>query len=86
MKQSKDKLFILALGPSATILAYDLAINGYQAMDCGHMDIEYEWFLQGATKKVSIKNKYVNEVDAGASTTVCKDEKYLGQIIDKVVW
>ena len=84
MKQSKDKLFILALGPSATILAYDLAINGYQAMDCGHMDIEYEWFLQGATKKVSIKNKYVNEVDAGRGVGELTDDFYQSQIIARI--
>ena len=40
----KDKLFILALGPMATVLAYDLARLGYRALDLGHIDIEYEWF------------------------------------------
>lgn len=57
----KDKLIIIALGPTATILAYDLAQVGYQALDIGHVDIEYEWYLRKATKKIAIPGKYVNE-------------------------
>ena len=37
---------LIALGPTATILAYDLAEKGVQALDVGHIDIEYEWFLR----------------------------------------
>lgn len=62
-KEDKDVLFLLALGPTATVLAYDLAKQGYQAIDIGHLDIEYEWFLKGATKKVKVENKYVNEAN-----------------------
>lgn len=57
----KDKLIIIALGPTATILAYDLAQIGYQALDIGHIDIEYEWYLRKATRKIAIPGKYVNE-------------------------
>lgn len=41
---SKDKLILLALGPTATVLAYDLYKLGYHAVDIGHIDIEYECF------------------------------------------
>ncbi len=85
-KQDEEALYLIALGPTATILAYDLHKTGRQAVDVGHVDVEYEWFLMGATKKVALNNKYVNEVDAGVSATECKDEKYLSQIIDKVLW
>lgn len=85
-KQDKEALYLIALGPTATILAYDLHKTGRQAVDVGHVDVEYEWFLMGATKKVALNNKYVNEVDAGVSATECTDEKYLSQIIDKVLW
>ena len=44
-------MIIIALGPTATVLAYDLAKEGYQALDMGHFDIEYEWYLRNATKK-----------------------------------
>ena len=52
--QAKDKLFLLALGPTATVLAYDLCKMGYQAVDIGHIDLEYEWFLKGLKLLVNI--------------------------------
>ncbi len=84
-KQPKDKLFILALGPTATVLAYDLAQLGYRALDLGHIDIEYEWFLMGAKKKVPIKNKYVNETRRGKIVTSLDDDKYKSEIICNLV-
>ena len=81
----KDKLFILALGPTATVLAYDLAQNGYRALDLGHIDIEYEWYSRGAKKKISIKDKYVNESKNGKVITELKDEEYLNQIYKKIL-
>lgn len=85
-KQDKDALYLIALGPTATILAYDLHKTGRQAIDVGHVDIEYEWFLMGATKKVAIENKYVNEVDAGLNCREMLDETYQSQIIEKIEW
>ena len=38
----QEYLILLALGPTATVMAYDLAKLGYQAIDIGHVDIEYE--------------------------------------------
>ncbi|MEI8128057.1 MAG: GT-D fold domain-containing glycosyltransferase [bacterium] len=37
---SKEKQILIALGPTATVLAYDLAKLGYWAIDIGHADIE----------------------------------------------
>jgi glycosyltransferase family protein len=54
-------LILLAIGPTSTILAYDLYKLGYQAIDVGHIDIEYEWFLRKAKKRTQIYNKFVNE-------------------------
>lgn len=62
-KINKDKLIIIALGPTATILAYDLHKMGYQVLDMGHIDIEYEWFLQNSKKKTKIQNKYIFEAN-----------------------
>jgi len=61
----KKKLILIALGPTATILSYDLCKAGYQAIDIGHVDIEYEWYLREVNHKVPIKNKYVYEVIGG---------------------
>ena len=59
----KDCLVLCALGPTATVLVKDLCDAGYQAIDIGHLDIEYEWFLTGAKNKSAIANKYVNEAN-----------------------
>ncbi|SEW09076.1 SP_1767 family glycosyltransferase [[Clostridium] fimetarium] len=86
-KLPTNTLIILALGPTATVLAYDLSKAGYQAIDIGHIDIEYEWFLMNAQQKVSIPNKYVNEAKDGKGTNVgeCLDREYAGQIIAIVI-
>lgn len=78
---SENTIFILALGPTATVLAFDLANAGYRALDLGHIDVEYEWYLMGAKKKVPIKNKYVNEAKHGRKITVIEDENYINEII-----
>jgi glycosyltransferase family protein len=82
---NEKRLILIALGPTATILAYDLYKLGYQAIDIGHVDIEYEWFLKNAKNKIQIKNKYVNEVNGGNyNFTKLKDKKYYNQIIAKI--
>ena len=65
MKENKNRLILIALGPTATVLAYDLYLNGHQAFDLGHADIEYEWYLRKATTPCKIENKYVNESENG---------------------
>ncbi len=87
IQEKKDSLFLLALGPAATILAYGLAKEGFQAVDIGHLDIEYEWFLRGVEdQKVVIEGKYTNEVAGGNSVTdQCNDGKYKSEIIKKII-
>lgn len=58
---TNDDLIICAIGPTATVLAYDLSKEGRHALDLGHIDIEYEWFRQKATTKVNIAGKAVAE-------------------------
>ena len=86
-QENKNQLVLLALGPTATILAYDLAKEGYQAVDIGHMDIEYEWYLRKADRKIDIENKAVNEV-SGVVNKEIKDKElkamYESQIIDRI--
>lgn len=83
-KCPKDQLILLALGPTATVLSFDLAKLGYRAVDIGHIDIEYEWYLMGAQEKVVIKNKYTNEAYGGNSKVSVVDEEYEEQIIARV--
>lgn len=77
----KDRLILLSYGPTATILAYDLAKLGYWAVDIGHLDIEYEWFLKGASDSIAIKGKFTNENKQGHFVDDCVDQIYLSQII-----
>lgn len=41
MTFDKEYLVLLALGPCATVLAYDLSNKGYQALDIGHLPNGY---------------------------------------------
>lgn len=79
-EEKKDSLILIALGPTATLLSYYLAKQGYQALDIGHFDIEYEWYLRGSNKKEKIENKYTNEVIGGNSINDIYNEKYNSQI------
>lgn len=83
-KLEKDVLFLIALGPTATILAYDLYKAGYQAIDVGHVDVEYEWWRMKANKKIKLEQKYVNEIAIGSEVGDAGDE-YRKQIIAKVI-
>jgi len=83
-KQNKSKLILIALGPTATVLAYDLALSGYRALDIGHIDIEYEWFLNKAIEKEPVKSKYVGEVVNGRNVYSINDSRYESEIISKI--
>lgn len=86
LKVDKNKMIMLALGPTATVLAYDLYKAGYRAIDIGHVDIEYEWFLRKATEKIKIETKYVTEVKNGENDIQdIKDEKYEKEIIARIM-
>lgn len=47
----KNRLVIIILGQTATILAYDLAKYGYRALDLGHIAKAYEWYRQNKRGK-----------------------------------
>ena len=85
LKVDKSKLIMLALGPTATVLAYDLHKNGYRALDIGHIDIEYEWMLRKATTKIKVEGKYVTEAKDGRDNIDdIYDEKYFSEIIAEI--
>ena len=84
-KVPKDALILIALGMTATCLAYDLSKNGYWALDVGHVDVEYEWFRMKARKRVALPNKYVAETKERFVSDGSVDSAYQSQIIAKVV-
>jgi len=86
LKIPKNKLVLIALGPTATVLGYDLYKKGYQAIDIGHIDIEYEWYLRNSTYKVKIENKYTNEaIEGSINIKDIDDANYNKQIIAKII-
>ena len=80
IKMDKKNLILIAAGPTATVLAYDLSKLGYQAVDIGHIDIEYEWFKLGTDDRVPIKGKYVNEANYRNPEDI-NNSKYANAII-----
>lgn len=72
---------LLAIGPSATIMASDLCERGYQAIDIGHIDAEYSWYLQKAIEKVKIANKYISEAGGFGEDDQFNDQHYTNEIV-----
>lgn len=81
-KIDNSHLFLIALGPTATVLAYDLTVGGgYRALDIGHLDIIYECYLRGFGQRGPVPGKYVNEINQ-RNVPECKDKDYLSQIVE----
>tara|TARA_B100000745_G_scaffold273961_1_gene202676 strand:+ start:16939 stop:17727 length:789 start_codon:yes stop_codon:yes gene_type:complete len=79
----KDTLILLSLGPAAKVIGYELFNRGYRVIDIGHVDMEYEMFLQNSEKQIPVKYKYFNEINE-RNPEECKDPEYLSQIIAKI--
>lgn len=74
-------LVLISLGPTATVLAYDLAKSGVTALDIGQVDNEYEWYLRKAQKRMPIPKKMTAEYDWLSEVEDEKNERYLSQIV-----
>lgn len=80
---TKDTLVCISLGPTATVLAYDLARAGIQALDIGQLDNEYDWYKKRADCREPIEGKMVAE--AGQRNISNKvTEEYLTQIVCEI--
>ena len=88
LKYGKNKLILTILGPTATVLAYDVAKEKeYWIVDIGQLDTEYEWSLRGVSERCNIENKNVSEVISYVPIEDRNDEsmkEYEKQIIYKV--
>ncbi|WML25159.1 SP_1767 family glycosyltransferase [Neobacillus sp. OS1-33] len=84
-KYDTSKLILLALGPTATVLAYDLSRMGYQAVDIGNVDIEYEWFLKRTQVKTPVKHKYTGEVANGTKVEKLHNPEYENEILVQIL-
>jgi hypothetical protein len=78
----QDALILAALGPTATVLAYDLCRKGYQAIDLGHISEEYECFLR---KETPLELKSMGHDSKMRHASNPDDPVYKKQIIKKIV-
>ena len=84
-EHGEGRLVLIALGQTATVLAYDLSEAGLQAIDLGHVDVEYEWYRMGAKTKVPIPGKYVNEAPGGRTVAEHPAQAtYLQQVVARI--
>jgi glycosyltransferase family protein len=81
MHARKGDLILVALGPTAKVAAFLLSRKGFQVVDIGNLDIEYEWFLNGATSKIKVQGKYTSEAVGGRNVEDIHDRVYETQII-----
>lgn len=80
MRTDKTCLILIALGPAAKILAYDLVQEGYQVIDIGQIDMDYEWYKRQTKVRVPIANKYVSQLPP-AEILPIDNESYEKQVI-----
>ena len=83
-KSPKDSLLITCLGPTAKVVTYQLVKSGYQVLDLGHLDVEYEWFLRRDMKKELISGKFVNEHKSRIVHYSMTDKDYEKQIVVRI--
>lgn len=83
-KHGKNRLVLVALGPTAKPLVLQLAKQGYWALDIGHLDSEYEWYLSGKKEKTKSRYKHSAE-NPDEMIEPCNDEEYKQSIISDLV-
>ena len=79
----KNTIVLIALGPTASILSFELSDYDIQAIDIGHLDVEYQWFKKSANTKIPLVGKIVNEAGKSFAGEFSADilEKYKKQIV-----
>jgi glycosyltransferase family protein len=83
---SRDTLVLIALGPTATVLSHDLCRKGFQAIDIGALDVDYEWFLRREVRLgAPVDFKYVDSGKQGRSIQPLDDPEYRRQTIKRIV-
>ena len=80
-KYAAGRLILCMLGPTAKVLAYRLSQKGYQVLDIGHIDSEYEWMKMGTKTKVKFSHKHTAEYNFDQDIEFIEDETYNSQIL-----
>ena len=82
-KLDRKSLILIALGPAGKVLAYDLARIGFQAVDIGQADMDYDWKNAGVGYRMPNPYKYVSQLPSDKIREV-KDATYSSQIIARL--
>ena len=87
---NRDQTILIALGPAAKYIAFELYKKGYRVIDIGNLDIEYEWHLRGASKqRIVIPGKYTSEAKGGREVADIENldskVKYESEIITEFI-
>lgn len=77
----EDDLICISMGPTATVLAYDLGKLGMQSLDIGQLDNEYEWYIKNVKERIDIPGKMVAEVKNDLCVNKLEDIEYEKQIV-----
>ena len=78
---SQNELLLISLGAAATVLAYDFAVEGYQAIDIGQIDNEYDWYINKEVDRVAIEGKLVAEISQLWKSKPSIEEIYRQQLV-----
>lgn len=85
IKHAEGRLILCMLGPTAKVLSYNLCQMGYQVLDVGHIDSEYEWMKMGAKTKVKFSHKHTAEHNFDQDIEFIEDETYNNQIVARIL-
>ena len=83
IKIKKDDLILIALGPAGKVMAYDLFLEGYQVIDIGQMDTDYEMYMAKSNGRIPNAVKYVADLPAARVEDIYDDD-YKKQIIARI--
>lgn len=88
IRDGRDVIFVegslTRLGSETICLIMRQVYAGFQAMDIGHIDLEYEWYLNGSGERSEVRTKYNNALLGGGQVEDVDDREYYAQIIEQI--
>ena len=77
-----DRMFLLSIGVAAKFLTMELFRRGYRVLDIGNMDLEYEWYVRRAERKMPLAKHDIvgEEANRAAAARDREYAKYLEQV------
>ena len=77
---SKEDLILTVLGPAGKVLSYDLFLEGYQVIDIGQIDMDYDWYKAGAQTRIPNSKKYISQLPVAEIEDI-EDQDYKKQVL-----